>query len=519
MKKHFDIAPRVFYPSLVIILCFVFVAILGGDAVKAIFAQLSQTTTQSTGWLFILGVNIFIVFSLWIAFGKYGKFRLGGPKARPDFTLFSWFSMLFSAGMGIGLLYFSVSEPIEHFSKPPMAQDTPADLAIQALDFTFLHYGLHAWAIYCVVGLSLAYFTFNKHLPLSLRSVFFPFMGRKINSIYGEIIDVIAVVATLFGLATSLGFGARQIASGLNFLTGVSSGITTQIVIIAVITMIATVSVITGLKKGVRFLSRLNMVVALLFLLFVFFITGPNAAFRTFVESTGMYFHRFLEIGTWSSAFQSSDWQNNWSVFYWAWWIAWSPFVGMFIARISKGRTIKEFVLGVLLVPTLMTFFWISVFGGAALALELANPGSISTPVLEDSATSLFIFLKQFPLSSITSIIGIFMVSVFFVTSSDSGSLVIDSITSGGKLNAPVGQRILWAQIEGFVAIALLLGGGLTAMQTASVSTGILFLLVLFLMCFSLRKSLKRDLEKKQKKRELKLAMKRGEITLPANNK
>ena len=267
---------------------------------RILFSDFSQIITENTGWLFILGVNVFIVFSIWIAFGKYGKFRLGGPKAKPDFTIFSWFSMLFSAGMGIGLLYFSVSEPIEHFSKPPMAQSSATDLAIQALDFTFLHYGLHAWAIYCVVGLSLAYFTFNKHLPLSLRSIFFPFLGRKINSIYGVIIDVIAVVATLFGLATSLGFGARQIASGLNFLTGISSGVLTQIVIIIVITLIATISVITGLKKGVRFLSRLNMFVALLFLLFIFFLTGPNAAFRIFLESTGMYFNRFLEIGTWS---------------------------------------------------------------------------------------------------------------------------------------------------------------------------------------------------------------------------
>lgn len=504
MKKYFDIAPRVFYPSLIIILSFVLISILGGNFIKDLFVDLSGRITSSSGWLFILGVNFFIVFSLWVAFSQYGKIRLGGPKTSTEFSLSSWFSMLFSAGMGIGLLYFSVSEPIEHFSKPPMSLESNADLAIQALDFTFLHYGLHAWAIYCVVGLSLAYFTFNKHLPLSLRSVFFPFMGRKINSIYGEIIDVIAVVATLFGLATSLGFGARQIASGLNYLTGVDAGINTQIGIILIITLIATISVVTGLKKGVRLLSRLNMFVALFFLLFVFIITGPNAALRTFIESTGMYFHRFLEIGTWSSAFQSQDWQNNWSIFYWAWWIAWSPFVGMFIARISKGRTIKEFVLGVLLVPTLMTFFWISVFGGAALDLELNNPGSISSAVLKDSSTSLFVFLQNFPLSSITSLLGIFMVSVFFVTSSDSGSLVIDSITSGGKLNAPVGQRILWAQIEGFVAIALLLGGGLKAMQTASISSGILFLIILFFMCFGLMKSLKRDAFKKQIKKSKK---------------
>jgi len=496
MKKYFDVYPRVFYPSLLIIIFFVLVSILGGDYIRLAFSKLSSLITEKTGWLFIIGVNLFVVFCFWIAFGKYGNKRLGGKFAKPEFSIFAWFSMLFSAGMGIGLLYFSVSEPIQHFSSPPMIASSEADIAIQALDFTFLHYGLHAWAIYCVVGLALAYYAFNKHLPFSLRSVFFPILGRNINSIWGDIIDIIAVVATLFGLATSLGFGARQIASGLKFLFEIDSGIVTQITIIIVITSIATISVITGLKKGVQFLSKLNMVVALIFLIFVLFISDPLGVFKIFIESTGMYFQRFIELGTWSSSFVNSDWQNDWSIFYWAWWIAWSPFVGMFIARISKGRTIKEFILGVLFVPTLITFFWISTFGGSALILELNFPGLISTPVLEDDSTSLFVFLNEFPLSGLTSLIGIFMVSVFFVTSSDSGSLVIDSITSGGKLTAPVGQRIMWALIEGAVAIALLLGGGLRAMQTASVSSGILFLFVLFFMCFSLIKSFRRDRRK-----------------------
>lgn len=496
MKKYFDVYPRVFYPSLIIILAFVFVSILGGESFRIVFSELSQQITQTTGWLFIIGVNIFVVFCFWVAFGKYGNKRLGGKKALPEFSLFAWFSMLFSAGMGIGLLYFSVSEPIQHYAQPPIPLDSNSDLAIQALDFTFLHYGLHAWAIYCVVGLSLAYYAFNRKLPFSLRSIFFPILGRKINSIYGDIIDIIAVVATLFGLATSLGFGSKQIASGLNYLFQIDSGVGTQIIIIAVITLIATISVVTGLKKGVQFLSKLNMLVALLFLIFVLIISNTIGVFKIFIESTGMYFQRFIELGTWSSSFVNSDWQNNWSVFYWAWWIAWSPFVGMFIARISKGRTIREFILGVLLVPTLVTFFWISTFGGSALMLELASPGLISNPVLSDASTSLFVFLNEFPLSSLTSFIGIFMVSVFFVTSSDSGSLVIDSITSGGKLDAPVGQRILWALTEGAVAIALLLGGGLRAMQTASVSSGILFLFVLFFMCYSLLKSFTRDRKK-----------------------
>ena len=492
MKKYFDVYPRVFYPSLIFILGFVFLSILGGEPVREFFNQTAFLVTESTGWLFILGVNLFVVICLYIAFSKYGKHRLGGKHAKPEFTVFSWFAMLFSAGMGIGLLYFSVSEPITHFANPPIPVDSVKDRAIQALDFTFLHYGLHAWAIYCIVGLSLAYYGFSKKLPFSLRSIFFPVLGRKIFGKTGDIIDVIAVVATLFGLATSLGFGARQIATGLNYLFGIDPGQGTQISIIVIITLVATISVVTGLKKGVKFLSRLNLFIALIFLTSMLFLSDALSIIRIFVESTGQYFDRFIELGTFSSAYADSSWQNDWTVFYWAWWIAWSPFVGMFIARVSKGRTVREFVLGVLLVPTLMTFFWISVFGGSALSLEMENPGLLSEIILNDSSTSLFVFLQEFPLPALTSFLGIFMVAVFFVTSSDSGSLVIDSITAGGKLDAPVGQRILWALTEGSVAIALLLGGGLKAMQTASVSTGILFLFVIFVMVYSLLKSFKR---------------------------
>jgi len=502
MKKYFDVYPRVFYPSLIFILAFVLLSILGGEPVRVFFDKTAYLVTESTGWLFILGVNLFVVICLYIAFSKYGKHRLGGKHAKPEFTIFSWFAMLFSAGMGIGLLYFSVSEPITHFANPPIPVDSVKDRAIQALDFTFLHYGLHAWAIYCIVGLSLAYYGFSKKLPFSLRSIFFPVLGRKIFGKTGDIIDVIAVVATLFGLATSLGFGARQIATGLNYLFGVDPGQGTQISIIVIITLIATISVVTGLKKGVKFLSRLNLFIALIFLVSMLFLSDALSIIRIFVESTGQYFARFIELGTFSSAYVDSSWQNDWTVFYWAWWIAWSPFVGMFIARVSKGRTVREFVLGVLLVPTLMTFFWISVFGGSALSLEMENPGLLSEIILSDSSTSLFVFLQEFPLPALTSFLGIFMVAVFFVTSSDSGSLVIDSITAGGKLDAPVGQRILWALTEGAVAIALLLGGGLKAMQTASVSTGILFLFVIFVMVYSLLKSFKR-MKYFKRKREL----------------
>jgi choline/glycine/proline betaine transport protein len=513
MKKYFDVYPRVFYPSLIFILGFVFLSILGGEPVRAFFDKTAYLVTESTGWLFILGVNLFVVICLYIAFSKYGKHRLGGKHAKPEFTVFSWFAMLFSAGMGIGLLYFSVSEPITHFANPPIPVDSVKDRAIQALDFTFLHYGLHAWAIYCIVGLSLAYYGFSKKLPFSLRSIFFPVLGRKIFGKTGDIIDVIAVVATLFGLATSLGFGARQIATGLNYLFGVDPGQGTQISIIVVITLIATISVVTGLKKGVKFLSRLNLFIALIFLVSMLFLSDALSIIRIFVESTGQYFDRFIELGTvllCLCRFLHCRMIGPYS-------IGLGGSLGHRLSGCSlrgypKGRTVREFVLGVLLVPTLMTFFWISVFGGSALSLEIENPGVLSEIILNDSSTSLFVFLQEFPLPALTSFLGIFMVAVFFVTSSDSGSLVIDSITAGGKLDAPVGQRILWALTEGAVAIALLLGGGLKAMQTASVSTGILFLFVIFVMVYSLLKSFKRL--KHFKRKEDRLEKKNRKISL-----
>lgn len=493
IRKYFDIYPRVFFSSLILILAFVIVAISGGDEVLIFFEKAAVFITAKTGWLFIFGVNLFVIVSLWVAFGKYGKIRLGGENAKADFTGFSWFAMLLSAGMGIGLLYFSVSEPITHFANPPLPTLNISDKAIQALNITYLHYGLHAWGIYCMVGLALAYFSFNKNLPFSLRSVFFPLLGRKIFGLRGDIIDIISVVATMFGLATSLGFGAKQIASGLQYLFGISNGIETQISIISSITFIATISVVTGIRRGVRFLSRLNIYVAAIFMLSIFLLSDSIALLNLIIESVGNYVYQLSRLSTWTSSFTDSTWQVDWTIFYWAWWISWSPFVGSFIARVSRGRTIKEFVLVVLLVPTLTIFLWITVFGGSALMLEIEFPGLLSLPILKDNSASLFVFLQQFPMSALTTVVGLLMVSIFFVTSSDSGSLVIDSITSGGKLNAPVGQRIMWALTEGVVAIALLLGGGLKAMQTASVTSGVLFILLLFVMCFSLLKSLRRD--------------------------
>lgn len=506
-KKYFDIHAPVFYPSAVIIVIFIGLTLAIGEPMEEVFSKTASGITTNSGWLLVMAVNVFLAFSLYFAFSKMGQIRLGGQKAKPDFSTFAWFAMLFSAGMGIGLLFFSVAEPILHYSNPPRGATEPHIAAQDAMKFTFLHYGLHAWAVYAIVGMSLAFFTFNKKLPLTLRSVFYPLLGDRIYGPIGNIIDVIAVVATLFGLATSLGFGVQQVSAGLAHLFSTPDTVLMQVFLIAAITGAATISVVLGLDKGVRVLSELNMRLGIVFLI-AMLILGPTVfLLDSFIQNTGAYLQELISIGAWTESYSGTTWQHEWSVFYWAWWISWSPFVGMFIARVSKGRTVREFFLGVLLVPSLLTFLWMSVFGGSALFLELNGIGDIATAVNKNIATALFVLLEQYPLSFVTSIVGILLVTSFFVTSSDSGSLVIDSITSGGKLDAPVGQRIFWALSEGAVAATLLLGGGLKALQTAAISTGLPFTLLLFVMCYSLYKGLTEEYndlqdKKQQKERE-----------------
>jgi len=492
-KELFSFHKPVFIPSAILIFLFITITLWVGEPMADIFEQITTGITQNAGWFLIIAVNVFVVVALLLAFSRLGRIRLGGHSAKPEFSTFSWFSMLFSAGMGIGLLFFGVAEPIMHYHESPVAENETIAAAEKAMQFTYLHYGLHAWGIYAIVGLSLAFFCFNRKLPLTIRSVFYPLMGDRIYGWQGNLIDIAAVAATLFGLATSLGFGVQQISSGLNYLLNTPDSVTMQVILIAFITAIATVSVVLGLDKGVRFLSVLNMRLGLAFLILLL-IVGPTVfIFDLFVESTGNYVQNLISLSTWADSFSGSLWQDNWTVFYWAWWISWSPFVGMFIARVSRGRTIKEFVLGVLLVPSVLTFFWFAVFGGSALFLDLNGLADISTAVGENISTALFVMLEEYPLSEITAVIGILLVTSFFVTSSDSGSLVIDSITAGGKLDAPVGQRIFWAVMEGAVAATLLVGGGLKALQTAAISTGLPFTILLLIMVYSLYRGLKQE--------------------------
>lgn len=493
INKYFDIHKPVFWPSVALISAMIITTLLLGDRATQLFESIQSGITDTTGWLFVIAVNVFILFSLFIAFSRFGDIRLGGEEAKPEFSTMAWFAMLFSAGMGIGIMFWSVAEPIFHFQSPPMAEAGTVEAAREAMNLTYLHWGFHAWAIYAVVGLSLAFFAFNRKLPLSFRSVFHPLIGDRIKGWMGDVIDILAVLATLFGLATSLGLGVLQVSAGLNHVFELPDNIYMQVGIIIAITAVATASVVLGIDKGVRVLSEFNVRIAALFLLFMI-VVGPTIfIFDSLVQNMGSYVSSLAVFSFWTESYTDSNWQGSWTIFYWAWWISWSPYVGMFIARISKGRTIKQFVLGVLIVPSLITFLWMAAFGGSAINLELGATGAIGDAVNENVATALFVFLEQFPLGMITSIIAIVLILSFFVTSSDSGSLVIDSLTSGGKLDAPVGQRIFWAQTEGLVAAILLIGGGLNALQTASISTGLPFVFILLIMCYSLYQGLKKE--------------------------
>ena len=490
MSPRFDVHPQVFFISAAIIIGFVVFTIFFSKMVGDFFGPLQAAISTNAGWFFVLTMNAILFFTLYLMFSRYGDIRLGGDDAEPDFSTKSWFAMLFSAGMGIGLLFYGVAEPMYHFGSSPFPSAGATDSARTAMAITFLHWGFHPWAVYSIVGLALAFFSFNKGLPLSIRSVFYPLLGERIHGFWGNLIDILATVATLFGVATSLGLGVQQINAGLTHLFGWEQTAGVQLKLIAGITAIATISVVKGLDSGIRRLSELNIWLASGLLLFVL-VCGPTLfIFNGFLENVGSYIQHFPMLSTWSETFENGKWQNGWTVFYWGWWIAWSPFVGMFIARVSRGRTIREFVMGVLCVPACVTFVWLTVFGNSALWIEMFGNGGLAKAVAENVPVSLFVFLENFPLSNISSLLGILVVVSFFVTSSDSGSMVIDIITAGGNPNPPVPQRIFWAVLEGVVAATLLLCGGLAALQSAVIATGLPFAIVLLIMCVSLKKGL-----------------------------
>ncbi len=498
-----DIHNRVFAISALAVIAFVVLTVAFHTRAEAVFGDLRGWLTTNLDWFFISAANVFVLLCLVLIFSPLGKVRLGGTEATPDFSYLGWFSMLFAAGMGIGLMFFGVSEPLAHFSTAlggtslengvrtdwaPLGAALDDPLAAERLGMaaTIYHWALHPWAIYAVIALGLALFSFNKGLPLTIRSVFYPLLGERVWGWPGHIIDILAVLATLFGLATSLGLGASQAAAGLNYLFGMDEGTGTQVLLVIGITMIALISVLAGLEAGVKRLSEINMTLAALLLLFVI-IVGPTVAILTgFVGNLAAYFQHLPALAN-PIGREDVNFSQGWTAFYWAWWISWSPFVGMFIARVSRGRTVREFLISVLLIPSLACVLWMSVFGGTAIQQFLGGYELVAEAALP---LQLFTMLDILPLAQITSFIAIILVVVFFVTSSDSGSLVIDTIAAGGKVNAPTPQRVFWCTFEGLVAIALILGGGLVALQAMAVSAGFPFTLVLLMACVAVVKGL-----------------------------
>lgn len=491
-----NINPNVFISTVTIIAIFLALVVFAPDAFSLLTQQINQWITNSFSWFYVLSVALFLIILIYIALSDMGKIKLGPDHSQPKYSSTSWFAMLFTAGMGIGLMFFGVAEPVMHYVTPPAGEPETVMAAQQSMRVTFFHWGLHAWAIYTLVGLSLAYFAYRHQLPLKIRSALYPLIGKKIYGPIGDGVDTFATIGTVFGVATTLGFGVTQINSGLNYLFGIEQAPSTQVILIIVVSAMAATSVFFGLDKGIKRLSELNLVLALLLLIFVF-VAGPSIyLLQTTIQNAGQYVSNLFNMTFNLYAYQPSGWIGGWTIMYWAWWISWSPFVGMFIARVSEGRSIREFIVGVLLIPTGFTLIWMGFMGNAALysIMHEANTGLLDA-VQRDSSVALFEFLNHLPFSSVTSIIATLLVMLFFVTSADSGALVTDYLTAKSE-NSPTWQRLFWTVLMALLAIVLLLVGGLEALQSATIMSALPFTMVMLLICWGLIKALHLDVTK-----------------------
>lgn len=491
----------VFLTSAILILAFIIFGAFFNELASEVFGQAKAFVSMRFGWFFIMVVNLTLVMSIYLIFSRYGDIRLGHQNEDPEYNLVSWIGMLFSAGIGIGLLYWGTAEPLYHFMAPPLGEPETIAAAKQAMNISFLHYGLHVWAIYGMVALSLAYFHYRRGLPLAIRSTLYPLIGKKIYGSMGHTVDILAVFGTMFGVVTTLGLGVLQINSGLDSLFGIPNNITVQIILIVIITMLAGLSLLMGLDKGIKRLSDINIFFTIVLLSFVIILGPTQFIFNSFFENIGNYLHQVIPLGLWTESYEGeANWQSSWTVFYWAWWISWSPFVGVFVARISRGRTIREFILGVLLIPITILFLWFTAFGGSAVHMELmaavdpsiASPGLVEA-VRADTGSAIFKLMESYPLTAALNGLIVVMIVLWFVTSSDSASFVIDMLTSGGDTNPPKIQRLFWAGTEGVIAAVLLAAGGLGALQAASIVSGFPFAVVIVIMMYSLLRGLSRD--------------------------
>lgn len=496
-----NINPTVFLGASGIIIAIISFAVLAPKLADSTFKSLQTLIVDNASWYYILTVAIILITTVYLSMSRYGNIKLGPDHSKPDYSDASWFAMLFSAGMGIGLMFFGVAEPVMHFLSPPLGEGGNIQAARQAMRLTFFHWGLHAWAIYAIVALILAFFAFRHNLPLTLRSALFPMIGDRIYGKWGDAVDIFAVVGTLFGVATSLGYGVLQINTGLNYLfpNAIAVNIPTQIVLIVVVTGLATLSVTSGLDKGVKMLSELNLGLGAILLLFVLATGSTVFLLQAFVQNVGNYVSNIVSMTFNMYAYEKTNWFGGWTILYWGWWISWAPFVGLFIARVSRGRTIRQFVTGVLLIPTGFTFLWMTVFGNSAIDLIL-NQGitSLGNVVQKDVSLALFAMFEHFPLSGVLTAVGLAMVVVFFVTSADSGALVMDMLSAHGKGSQGIAYRVYWSAGAGVVAIVLLLAGGLGALQTMTIASALPFVTVLMVAMYGLMKALQVDIQKQE---------------------
>jgi choline/glycine/proline betaine transport protein len=490
----------VFIPATVAIFALVIFSAVFQSEARDVISYLQEQIVYYASWFYVLVVAILMGLCCYLALSRYGDIKLGPDDSTPEYSRMSWFAMLFAAGMGVGLMFFGVAEPVLHFLHPPSAEPQTIAAAKQAMNISFFHWGLSAWSIYAIVGLILAYFGYRHNLPITLRSAFYPIIGKKIYGPIGNLADIFALLGTSFGIATSLGYGVKQVNSGLLFLFDIPVTPLTQITLIIVITVLAAISAFSGVNKGVRILSEFNLIIAALFMVLILFLGPTIYLLQTFVQNTGDYLSGLIAKTFNLYAYQKKHWIGGWTILYWCWWLSWSPFVGMFIARISKGRTIREFLVCVIIIPSLFTLLWMSIFGNAAIYLIMNNmAGNLAEIVEKDSALALFYFLKNFLLSDILSFIAISMLIIFFVTSYDSGAIVLDTLSSKDSFSSPRWQRIYWACVEGLITIVILLVGGLEALQSLTIMSALPFAIILLITCYGLLKALKRE----ERKREL----------------
>ncbi|UOG17743.1 choline BCCT transporter BetT [Acinetobacter sp. PK01] len=500
-----NVKRNVFLSTVAIIVLFLALILFDPSGFERLTKHLNQWIIDSFSWFYVLAVAFFLILLIFIAISDMGKIKLGPEHSSPEYSKGSWFAMLFTAGMGIGLMFFGVAEPVMHYVSPPTGEGETLASAQQAMRITFFHWGLHAWAIYALVGLSLAYFSFRHNLPLKVRSALYPLVGKKIYGPVGDAVDTFATLGTIFGVATTLGFGVTQINSGLNYLFGIQQSVAIQVGLIVFVSFLASLSVGFGLDKGIKRLSELNLILALVLLLFVFFASSSIYILQTTIQNAGQYVSNLFSMTFNLYAYQPNGWIGGWTIMYWAWWISWSPFVGMFIARVSRGRSIREFIVGVLFIPTGFTLIWMGFMGNAAL-FSILHDGqtSLIAAVQRDSSVALFEFLTHLPFVQISSLIATVLVVLFFVTSADSGSLVIDYLTAESE-NSPLWQRLFWTVLIALLSIILLMAGGLAALQSATIMSALPFTLIMLLMSWGLIKALNLDLTKMQALQEARI--------------